>query len=151
MDRLEVSAKCTAPGVGRDLAQVSDAALHDGGGVSLGQVQLPVVVLRRRVLRVLRRPGVRLLTRPALQKDAGAGGHAGVGVDAAVCGRALDVGEAQHLRVHQVPGAKVLLVAVAGGVAGEGVAARVAGVLVSCLVVGGQTHRTLCIFITQLC
>ena len=128
---LWVSTWCTAPGVGGDLAEVSQAALHDGGGVALRQVHLPVVVLRGRVLRQLRRPGVGLLTAAHLQEVPRPGGHAGVGVDAAVGGRALDVGEAQHLGVHEVPGAKVLLVAVAGGVAGEGVAAGVAGGLVS--------------------
>ena len=117
--------------MGGDLAEVPQAALQDGGGVALRQVHLPVVVLRGRVLRQLRRPGVCLLAASHLQEVPRPGGHAGVGVDAAVGGRALDVGEAQHLGVHEVPGAKVLLVAVAGGVAGEGVAAGVAGGLVS--------------------
>lgn len=101
------------------------------------------VLQRRRlaVLQVLRGPGLHAarLAGAALQvEDAGAGRHAGVGVDAAVRGRALDVREAQHLGVHQVVGAKVLLVAVAGGVAGERVAAGVAGGLLPALVVGGQ-------------
>lgn len=132
--------------MGRDLAQVPDAALghvagHDGGGVALGQVQLAVLLLRRPVLVVLRHPGVPRVAHPALQQHPGPGRHAGVGVDAAVRGRPLDVGEAQHLRVHQVPGAKVLVVTVAGGVAGERVAAGVAGVLIARLLGEGDSGR----------
>lgn len=121
----------------RHLAQVSDAAFghvtgQDGRREALRQVQLPVLVLRQSVLVVLRSPGVPLLPRPpALQQHPRPGGHAGVGVYAAVRGRPLDVGEAQHLRVHQVPGAEVLVVTVAGGVAREGVAARVARVFIA--------------------
>lgn len=108
--------------MGRDLAQVAETPLchmarHDGRGVALRQVQFPVLLLGRRVLVVLRRPGVPRLPRPALHQDPHAGGHAGISVDAAVGGRSFDVREAQHLGVHQVSGAKVLIVAVAGGVA----------------------------------
>lgn len=130
---------CAVPRVRRDLAQVSDAAFghvtrQDGRGEALLQVQLPVIVLRHSVFVVLRNPGVSLLPRPALQQHPRPGGHAGIRVYAAVCGRPLDVGEAQHLRVHQVPGAKVLIVAVAGGVAREGVATGVARVFIAHLV-----------------
>lgn len=76
-------------------------------------------------------PRVPLIPHPALQQHPGPGGHAGVGVDAAVGGRPFDVGEAQDLRVHQVAGAKVLIVAVAGGVAGERVATGVTGVFIA--------------------
>lgn len=55
------------------------------------------------------------------------GGHAGGRVDAAVCGGPLDVGQPQQLRVHQVARPKVLVVAVAGRVTGQRVAAGVAG------------------------
>lgn len=83
---------------------------------------------------VLRRPGVSLLPHPALQQHPGPGGDAWIRVDAAVRGRPFDVSEAQHLRVHQVSGAKVLIVAVAWGVAREGVATWVAWVFIASLV-----------------
>lgn len=95
---------------------------HYGGGVALRQVKLPMLLLRRPVLVVLRYPRVPLLPHPALHQHPGPGGHAGISVYAAVCGRPFDVCEAQHLRVHQVSRAKVLIVAVAGGVARESVA-----------------------------
>ena len=82
-------------------------------------------------------PDQTLLGQPAL-KHPGPGGPTGVGVDAAICGCSLDVGEAQELRVHQVPGAKVLVVAAAGGITGEGVAAGGAGGLISRLGEGGR-------------
>lgn len=124
--------------MGRDLAQVSDAALRrvtgqDGRSEALLQVKLPALLLGCAVLVVLRHPGVSLLPDPTLEHPR-PGGHTGVGVYAAVCGGPFDVGEAQHLRVHQVSRAKVLIVAVAGGVAGKGVAAGVAGVFVTGLV-----------------
>lgn len=55
------------------------------------------------------------------------GGHAGGRVDAAVRGGPLDVGQPQQLRVHKVPRPKVLVIAVAGRVTGECVAAGVTG------------------------
>lgn len=68
--------------------------------------------------------------RPAARQVHGAqdgGGHAGRRVDAAVRGGPFDVGQPQQLRVHQVPRPEVLVVAVAGRVTGECVAAGVTG------------------------
>lgn len=108
--------------MGRDLAQVAKAPLchvtrHDSRGVALRQVQFPMILLRCHVLVVLRHPGVPRLPGPALHQDPHARGHTGISVNAAVGGCSFDVREAQHLGVHQVSGAKVLIVAVAGGVA----------------------------------
>lgn len=108
--------------MGRYLAQVAEAPLchvtrHDSRGVALRQVQFPMILLRRHVLMVLRHPRVPRLSSPALHQDPHARGHTGISVNAAVGGCSFDVREAQHLRVHQVSRAKVLIVTVAGGVA----------------------------------
>ncbi len=130
---------CTVPWMGWDLAQVPDASFchmtrHNGWGVALWQVQFPMILFWCPVLMVLRYPGVSLLPDPALHQHPGPWGHAGISVNAAVCGRPFDVSEAQHLRVHQVSRAKVLIVAVAGGVAWECVATWVAWVFIARLV-----------------
>lgn len=130
---------CTVPWMWRDLAKVSDAALchvtrHDGRSKALLQVHLPIILLWCSVLMVLRYPGVSRLPHPALQQHPGPRGDAGISVYATVCGGPFDVCEAQHLRVHQVSRAKVLIVTVAGGVAWESVATWVTWVFITRLV-----------------
>ena len=123
------------PGVGGDLAEVAQAAVGgvaggDAGRVAVDRVHLGLLVVGPRDVRVS--PLVRLPVDqgPAARQVHGAedrGGHARGRVDAAVRGGALDVRQPRQLGVHQVPGPKVLVVAVARGVAGERVAAGMAG------------------------
>ncbi len=146
-----------SPRMRRALAQVSHTPVRgrvSGGqsrGVALGKVQPAVVLLRWLLFRQLRCPPVSWIRHPvALEHDAGnrrtgsPRGHAtGRGVNAAVCGGSFNVGETQHLWIHQVPGAKVLLITVtAGGVAGQSVTAGVAGVLIAALLEDDRkTHQ----------
>lgn len=99
-----------------------------------------MILLGWSILMLPRCPRVSLLPRSAWHQHPDPGGHAGISVDTAVCGRPLDVSEAQHLWIHQVPGAKVLIVTVAGGVAGQRVAARVARGFITSL---GRRERLL--------
>ncbi len=142
-----------------DLAQVSHTPIRrclSGGqsrGVALGKVQPAMVLLRGPFFRQLRFPRVSRIRHPtALEHDAGnrctgdpRGHTTGRGVNAAVCGGSFNVGETQHLWIHQVPGAKVLLITVtAGGVAGQSVTAGVAGVLIAALLEEDRkTHQAI--------
>lgn len=90
-----------------------------------------MILFRRSILVVLRHPRMSLLPDSSLQQHSGPGGHAGISVYAAVSGCAFDVREAEHLGVHQVPRAKVLIVTVAGGVAWKSVATWVAWVFIT--------------------
>lgn len=124
-----------ATGMGGDFAQVPHAALSrvpagDGRGVAVHRVDFGWLILRPwRFRSITPGLGTAVSSSPAasqVQRGQQRGGQARRRVDAAVRGSALDVGQSQQLGVHQVAGAKVLLVAVAGRVAGEGVAAGVA-------------------------
>lgn len=142
----QTSCLCTVPWMGWDLAQISEASFrhmtrHNGRGVALWQVQFPMILLWGPVLMVLRYPRVSLLPHPALHQHPDPRGHAGISVNAAVCGRSFDVSEAQHLWVHQVSRAKVLIVAVAGGVAWQSVATWVAWVFITRLVKREKKRR----------
>lgn len=125
-----------APGMRGDLAEVAQAAVsgatgRDGGSIAVDSVQLRLLILRPRdVGGVCPLLGPTVHHGPAACQVHGAqarGGHTWGCVDAAVGGRALQVGQPQQIRVHQVPRPEVLVIAVAGGVAGQRVAAGVAG------------------------
>lgn len=102
----------------------------DAGRIAVDRVHLGLLVVGPRDVRVS--PLLRLPVDqgPAARQVHGAedrGGHARGRVDATVRGGALDVRKPRQLGVHQVPGPKVLVIAVARGVTGECVAAGMAG------------------------
>lgn len=118
--------------MGRDLAEVAHAAGSSTTGRHGGRVAVDSEHLRLLVLRPRDVGGVRPLLGPTVDhrpaarqvpRAQGRGGHAGGCVDAAVGGGPLHVGQAQQLGVRQVPRPEVLVVAAAGGAAGQRVAA----------------------------
>lgn len=123
------------PGVGRNLAEVAQAAIGSPTGgdarrTAVGRVHPGLLAVGPRdagVGPVLCPP---VDQGPAARQVHGAqdgSGHARGRVDTTVRGGPLDVRQPQQLGVHELPRPKVLVVAVAGGAAGERVAAGVAG------------------------
>lgn len=123
------------PGVGRNLAEVAQAAVGSTTGgdarcVAMDRVHLGLLIVRSWDVGVGPLLSPPMDQGPAARQVHGAqhcSGHARGRVDAAVRGGPLDVCQPQQLGIHEVPRPKVLVVAVAGGVAGQRVAAGVAG------------------------
>lgn len=120
----------------RDLTEVTQAAVcsgasRDGGCIAVDCVHLHLLLLRPRdVSSVSPLFCLTMDHGPAACQVRGAedcSGYAWGGVDATVSGCTFDVGQPQQFRVHQVPRPIVLVIAVAGGVTGQCIAAGVTG------------------------
>lgn len=114
------------PGVGRYLTEVAQAAVGSPTGGDARRIAMDCIHLGLLIIGP-RDVGVGPLLCPPMDQGPAArqvhgaqdcSGHAWGRVDATVRGGPLDVRQPQQLGIHEVPRPKVLVVAVAGGVAG---------------------------------